>query len=115
MRNRLTPSKLTYMRLPIVISEAAWLQTVYIDDFLYVEVNQRLNFLLESTYREILNQPADFSASTIDYGIYRLEPHGRRQERVWMNLRLHFICKDGNPALLRIALAEETDPVTMAS
>lgn len=107
---RLNPVKLTYLRLPIAISEAAWLEAIYIDDFLYYEVNQRMTFLLESTYREILNQEPDFSGSTIDYGIYRFEPHGRRAERVWMDLRLHFIRKDGVPVLLRITLPDE--PVT---
>lgn len=110
MPNRLTPEKMAYLKLPITISEAAWLQAIYINDFLYLEVNKRLNFLLESTYREILNQAASFSARHIDYGLYRFEPHGKRDEHVWLSLRLHIVYTNETPVLLRVTLPDESLP-----
>jgi hypothetical protein len=105
--NSITAEKLTLLKLPISISEAAWLEAVYIDDFLYIELNRRLNTLFETTYREILLLPKGHQARHIDYGLYRFEPCGKRTDRVWLDLRLRIEYRDTVPSLLRVTLRDE--------
>lgn len=107
MLNSITTEKLNLLRLPIVISEAAWLEAVYIRDFLYTELHQRLSWLLEATYREIVVLPEGQQPRHVDYGLYRFEPCGKRTDRVWLDLRLWIEYRDDVPALLRVALRNE--------
>lgn len=107
MLHSISAEKLTLLKLPIAISEAAWLQAVYIDDFLYIELNQRSNALFETTYREILMLPTNHQTPHIDYGLYRFEPCGKRMDRVWLDLRLQIEYRNDMPALLRVTLRDE--------
>lgn len=107
MHNIITDDKLELLKLPIAISEAAWLQAVYIHDFLYIEVNRRLNALFETTYREILMHRESEHPRHIDYGLYRFEPCGKRMDRVWLDLRLRIEYRNEVPALLRVTLRNE--------
>ena len=107
MLQSITPEKLNLLKLPIAVSEAAWLEAVYIHDFLYIELNRRLNTLFETTYREILMLPEDHQTRQIDYGLYRFEPCGKRMDRVWLDLRLRIEYRDDVPALLRVTLRDE--------
>lgn len=107
MNNTITAEKLALLKLPIAISEGAWLQAVYIHDFLYIELNRRLNALFEATYREIILHRDPGQPRHIDYGLYRFEPCGKRMDRVWLDLRLRIEYRDDIAALLRVTLRDE--------
>ncbi|WP_397453218.1 hypothetical protein [Pseudomonas sp. NA-150] len=104
MLENLTPHKSKLLKLPIVLSEQAWLETVFIQNFLFVELNDRLNAVLESFYRELLLQA---ESNVVAFGLYRFPPTGDRQYRHWLDLQAVIEHRSGEPVLIRIRLKTE--------
>lgn len=100
----LTARQQYLLQLPIVISEPAWLQAVYINDFLFAELSERLNAVLDAAYRAVLQEP-DFGDS-LPFGLWLTAASRSRDDHVWLNLQLQIVSQDEQPLLLRVVLAD---------
>lgn len=106
-----TPDKIWLLRLPVILSDAAWEQTVYIKDCTETEITERLGEIFQCIYRELRVRPSTDQSDRIYFGQYGFPPCGNRQFRVWLDLCLTIErCDDGEPCALRVTLKDEALP-----
>jgi hypothetical protein len=105
MLSELTERKRCLLQLPIVLSEPAWLQSVYIKDFLFAEMKDRLNSVLDASYRALLAAPD--VADVTHFDLWLFPASGEREELVRMVLCLYVQYVDEQPSLLRVLLNDE--------
>jgi len=105
MLSKLTARKQQLIKLPIVLSEPAWLHAVYIKDFLFAEMSDRLNAVLDASYRALLGAPdAD---DVIHFSLWLFPASGERAAHNQVDLCLSIQYLDGQPTLLRVLLKDE--------
>jgi hypothetical protein len=103
----LTDRKFAMLKLPLAFSEKAWLETVYIYDFLTTELSDRLLKVIKVAYQELMSQ-RDFEEPDRMYFDFDLYPaSGERTHRVCLGLCLVIERQNSEPHLLRITLKDE--------
>jgi hypothetical protein len=64
-----TPDKIWLLQLPVILSDAAWQQAIYIKNCTEVEITERLNEVFQSIYHELRvsqSQNQNLTANGID-------------------------------------------------
>lgn len=103
----LSPRKTALFELPTVISEKAWLEAVYIKNFLYTELSDRLEAVIHHAHQELLRYPDFEEEKYKGCGFYLFPASGERMDRVWVDLCLMIELHEGEPSMLRIILTDE--------
>lgn len=104
----LTPHKQRLLELPIVLSEPAWLHCVYIRDFLFEELSDRLSAVMDASYRAILRAPR--SEDVMHFSLSLFPASGERVVQTKMELCLYVEYLDDQTTLLRVLLKNEQPP-----
>jgi hypothetical protein len=103
-----TPDKIWLLQLPVILSDAAWQQAIYIKNCTEVEITERLNEVFQSIYHELRVRPSTDQSDRIYFNVYGFSPCGNRQYRVRLDLCLLIErCEDGEPCSLRVTLLDE--------
>lgn len=97
-----TPEQQELLKLPVIISEAAWLSAIHINDFMFDELSARLTGLIRTAYRALLDSEQAHFEQPIIFEMLQLPTTGERDCQVRLDLRLIIERKDGVPNLLRI-------------
>ena len=108
MHSMLTPHKQRLLELPIVLSEPAWLHCVYIRDFLFEELSDRLSAVMDASYRAILRAPR--SEDVMHFSLSLFPASGERVVQTKMELCLYVEYLDDQTTLLRVLLKNEQPP-----
>lgn len=103
----LSPRKTALLQLPTVISEKAWLEAVFIKNFLYTELSNRLQAVIHRAHQELLKYRDFEEENYTGCGLYLFPADGERTDRVWVDLSLVIERHEGEPKLLRVILTNE--------
>ena len=101
----MTARKQHLLQLPIVVSEPVWLQAIYINDFLFAELSDRMNAVLDAAYRALLQEQD--GCDTLPFDLWAYPASGQRELPVCVHLQLQIETLNGQPHLLRILLSED--------
>jgi len=105
MRLYPSPDQAELLKLPVIISDAAWLQAVHIHDFMFDELSSRLTALIRNAYQALIQTPTSGYNQPISFALLVLPASGEREGQVWLDLRLLIEPKGGVPNLLKIDVA----------
>ncbi|WP_446941822.1 hypothetical protein [Pseudomonas aeruginosa] len=95
-----------YLKLPIVLTNAAWLRLVYLANPARVdEMGTRLASVVQTAWQELSLQP---TAKHIQFHLYHKEEEG--PDRALALLVLSIVEPSDEPSYLRIELQEESLP-----
>lgn len=107
----LTSLQSQLLKLPVVFSEGAWHEAVYLEQPLSLgDLGHRLRETLEAAYACLIyrTNSVDAVEPFYDFGLYRFPPSGDQAERHWLELRLIIEHETDLPTSLRIRLRSES-------
>ena len=110
----LTSLQSQLFKLPVVFSEGAWHEAVYLGQPSDLgDLGNRLRETLEAAYACLIyrTNAVDAVEPFYDFGLYRFLPCGDQAERHWLELRLIIEFEADRPTVLRILLRNESHTV----
>ncbi|SAM32956.1 hypothetical protein [Pseudomonas sp. 1 R 17] len=107
----LTSLQSQLLKLPVVFSEDAWHEAVYLEQPSDLgDLGNRLGETLEAAYACLIcrSNEVDAVEPFYDFGLYRFLPCSDRVDRHWLELRLIIEHEQDKPTVLRIMLRRES-------
>ena len=108
---KLTPLQTQRFKLPVVFTECAWYEAVYLEQpASFRDLGSRLGDTLEAAYTCLFyrTEKVDAVEPFYDFGLYRFLPNRDRVDRHWLELRLIVEHEQDAPTTLRIMLRRES-------
>ncbi|MFP3497024.1 hypothetical protein SB759_22600 [Pseudomonas sp. SIMBA_059] len=112
----LTSLQSQLLKLPVVFSEGAWHESVYLEQPSDLgDLGNRLGETLEAAYASLLyrSEKVDAVEPFYDFGLYRFLPCGDRVDRHWLELRLIIEHEQDKPTVMRIMLRRESNSTSL--
>ncbi|MFQ6591054.1 MULTISPECIES: hypothetical protein [Pseudomonas] len=112
----LTSLQSQLLKLPVVFSEGAWHEAVYLEQPSDIgDLGSRLGETLEAAYACLIHrfEKVDAIEPFYDFGLYRFLPCGDRVDRHWLELRLIIEHEQDKPTVLRIMLRRESNSISL--
>ena len=95
-----------YLTLPVVLDNAAWMRTIYLENPARVaEMSQRLATVVQTAWQELKQKPL---ATALTFGVYTKQHTGRQRD--WVNLDLRIVNHNEEPAYIHIQLQPTAAP-----